>query len=404
MVDDNDLARRDALQKIDLLEQAIKLDPNFVLAYCALATKHDTICLNRAGSSVAELAVDHRALAEKYLDKARHLQPDSGELHLAAAYHYYNTNRDYALALQELEAARSTMPNNAWVECKIGDVARRRGQWDDAIRSYRHAAELDPHDTAALIHLLFVDHALRRYDDLDRVAAELSKRAPGDDSTGTRARIAFESRADLGPWRDYFLHHQPNDTPNEEEPMIVAMYSGDPDEIDRTLAASKLDTFMIDEVPFPRSWYTALAASERGDATAARAAFSLARPVTENEVRIDPVASRPLSTLAIIDAALGHKEDAIREAQLACDLAPFNGAALDAPIARCDLAVVYAWIGETDRAFAELNQVVELPYAGTGWPDRPSYGDLRCNPLWKPLRADPRFGPLVERLAPTPAP
>ncbi len=402
---DNDLlARQDALQKIELLEQAVKLDPNFVLAYCALATKHDTICLNRAGSSVAELAVDHRALAEKYLDMARHLQPDAGEVHIAAAYHYYNTNRDFTLALEELEAARRTLPNNAWLECKTGDIARRRGRWTDAIRSYQRAAELDPHDTAALIHLLYVDHALRRYDDVGRVAAQINARNPGNDFAGTRARIAFESRADPGPWKDYFIHHQPDDVPNEEEPMIVATYSGDPDEMDRTLAASKLEEFMIDEVPYPRAWYTALAACVRGDATAARAAFVLARPTIENEVRIDPIANRPLSTLAIIDAALGRKEDAVREAQRACDLAPFDGSALDAPIARCDLAVVYAWIGDIDRAFDELNKVVQLPYAGTGWPDRPSYGDLRCNPLWKPLRADPRFDLLVRRLAPTPAP
>ena len=193
VADDTTLARQDARRKIDLLEQAIKLDPHFVLAYCALATKHDTIYLNRAGSSVAELTVDHRALAEKYLDKARHLQPDSGEVHIAAAYHYYNTNRDYALALEELEAARRTMPNNAWLECKTGDVARRRGQWTDAIRSYQRAAELDPHDTAALIHLLFVDHALRRYDDFDRVAAQVAARSPGDDSGGVRARTRLKA-------------------------------------------------------------------------------------------------------------------------------------------------------------------------------------------------------------------
>ena len=395
--------RQDEQRRISLLEEAVQLDPNFVLAYCQLANHHDNIFSDRAGSSVAELTVDHRGLAEKYLDTARRLQPDSGEVHLTAAHHYYYANKDYAQAQEELEAARGTMPNNARLESFAGAIARRRGHWAEAIRSYQRADELEPHDTRALMNLLFVYHAQRHYDDFDRVAAEIIARQPGHwNDVGEHSRIVFERWANLEPMRDYLIHFPPEDSPNEEEPMIVATLGGDPDEMDRALAASKLDQFMIAGVALPRAWYTALAARIRGDDTAARAAFALARPTIENEVRVDSTSSRLLSTLAIIDAGLGRKDDAIREAKRACELAPFDGAALDAPIIRCNLAIVYAWTGETDQAFAEMKKLVDLPYAGSDWPDRPSYGDFRRNSVWNPLRADPRFELLLKRLAPVP--
>ena len=103
--------------------------------------------------------------------------------------------------------------------------------------------------------------------------------------------------------------------------------------------------------------------------------------------------------LAIIDAGLGRNEQAVQEAQRACELTTFATNNLYAPMVRCNLAVVYAWTGQNDLAFAELNKLVDRP-AGSNILFQPTYGDFRLNPLWDPLRDDPRFKELSRRLAP----
>ena len=91
------------------------------------------------------------------------------------------------------------------------------------------------------------------------------------------------------------------------------------------------------------------------------------------------------------------------DAKRACELRPLETSSLDAPVVGCNLAVVYAWTGQPDLALAELGRWVDLP-AGSNLPMQPTYGDFRLNPLWDPLRADPRFASLVERLAPAAEP
>jgi hypothetical protein len=79
-------------------------------------------------------------------------------------------------------------------------------------------------------------------------------------------------------------------------------------------------------------------------------------------------------------------------------LEPFENFGLNAPIVRCNLAVVYGWNGQLDLAISELDQLVNRP-AGTNLPAQPTYGDFRRNPLWDPLRNDPRFATIMKRLA-----
>jgi hypothetical protein len=106
-----------------------------------------------------------------------------------------------------------------------------------------------------------------------------------------------------------------------------------------------------------------------------------------------------LSVLAIIDAALGRKAQAIEEAKHACELSAFKSQNLDATTVRSNLAVVYAWTGENDLAIVELRKLVERA-AASHVVCQATYGDFRLNPFWDPLRHDPRFVEIVEKLAP----
>jgi serine/threonine-protein kinase len=101
-----------------------------------------------------------------------------------------------------------------------------------------------------------------------------------------------------------------------------------------------------------------------------------------------------LCALGVVDAALGNKEDAIREGERAVRLLPVSKSAIDGPMLAQYLAVIYAWGGDKDHAIERLAETAKLPGAAL------SYGHLRLHPLWDPLRGDPRFEAIVASLAP----
>ena len=102
-----------------------------------------------------------------------------------------------------------------------------------------------------------------------------------------------------------------------------------------------------------------------------------------------------LSGLSLAYAALGRKDEAIREAKRGVELAPLSHNALDAPIQMRILAEVYAQLGEGDAALEQLAKIVELP----GGPD---YGRLKFDPVWDGIRADPKFQQIMARAAQPP--
>jgi len=99
-----------------------------------------------------------------------------------------------------------------------------------------------------------------------------------------------------------------------------------------------------------------------------------------------------LAEIATLDAGLGRKEEAIRQARHAVELLPIDKDAVNGPTVVADLALVYAWTGELDLALQQLKKVATIP--GT-FETQVTYGDLRFNPRWDDLRADPRFDEIV---------
>ena len=136
-------------KQIDLINEAIKLDPSFVVAYCALAGLHDDYAHYIRDTTPEERAVDHRSLAEAALLQAQRLAPDSGRVHLATAKHLITSLRNSEQARIELDLARRTLPNNPIVERCAGMVAQVEGRWDDALRAFKKAAALEPGSPAA---------------------------------------------------------------------------------------------------------------------------------------------------------------------------------------------------------------------------------------------------------------
>jgi len=393
-------------QKISLLNEAVNRDPRFVLAYCALATAYDTLYQTRNITPAEKRNVDYRTLAEAALEKARRLAPDFGPVHLAMAEHFVLARNAVEQSRLEIDLARQTMPNSAALETSAGSIARRQSRWDDAVRALERAVALEPRVPENLFTLANTYRLMRQYDRFDSVMARLLGVLPPDRAVTYRVFRTFgplESEGELDPLRAAIATVTPEEDASgairDLHNLILALWSHDPDSVSRISARAAETTFVFNRVKYPKSWYEGLAARMRGDKKGAQAAFAVARLEVEKAVMADASDGRGLSLLAMIDAGLGRQEQAVQEAKHACELETFENFAPNAAIVHCNLAVVYAWNGQFDLAISTLEPLVDKP-AGTNLPAQPTYGDFRWNPLWDPLRNDPRFAAIMKRLAP----
>ena len=400
----------DEKRVIPMLEEAIARDPNFVLAYCEMAKWEDEMYFDQSTAPpdvvATTLTVDRRSVAEEALEKARRLQPDSGAVHLALARHALQINRDVEEADLQIQLARRNLPNDGQVEEIAGRVARRKDRWDEALRCFERAVSLEPRDRTLRTILADNYRSMRRYQDYDRAIESLFALTPPDKLAGLpieRACARLEYSADIAPVREAFATqlaaHQLHDNEIAINQVMIALWSHDADAVSR-FVSTKHGFTAWSGVSFPDAWFEALAARIRGDKPAALKAFAIARLQMEERVRVDPTDGSTLSFMAIIDAGLGRTQQAVEEGKRACDLYSFKTYNLRAPLVRCNLAVVYAWTGQNDLAIAELTPLIDRP-ATINLICQPTYGDFRLNPLWDPLRSDPRFEALVQRLAPT---
>jgi len=385
--------KENLLEATRLLEQAIARDPTFFLAYCRLAEAHDLIYFFGSDHTPARLA-----LASTAIQTALRLRPGSGEAHLTLAAHLYRGYGDYEHALDELTLAQRALPNDPLVFELTGFIARRQGRWEESTTDLKRALELDPRNLFFLQQLSFTYDWQHRYRDLASVLDRALKLVPSDPETRVaRALIDFAERADARPVHatiETIIAEDPAAATNiADRWFYIALCERDNFGISRALAVIPPEGISQGSIWSPRAYFEAVAARARGDATVARAAFTVARAEVEKTTHDQPDYAQGLIILGLIDAGLGRKDDGIREGRRAIELVPVSKDAIDGADFILNLAVIYAWTGEKDLALEQLNKVSKLPYA-------PSYGDLRLSPEWDPLRGDPRFEKIVASLAP----
>jgi TolB-like protein/Flp pilus assembly protein TadD/tRNA A-37 threonylcarbamoyl transferase component Bud32 len=386
-------AKDDLFQAVQLLDRAVARDSLFFLAFGELAGAHDRIYFLGFDHSDARLE-----LAESAIQSVRRLRPETGETHLALAQHFYWAYRDYNRARSELEIAQRKLPNESRIPLLSGFIDRRQGRWEKSIEEMNRALELDPRDFSILQQISISYEGLRRYKDmadaLDRALAIAPKDVP---TRVRRAWVDMVSRADTKPLHtiiDTILADEPNAAPVlVDRWILLALRERDPVAAQRALAKMPTDGCYDDNIPFPNGWCEGLVARLRGDDVAARNAFTSARKELEKTVRDQPDYAAALCALGVVDAMLGNQEEAIREGERAVELIPTSKSAIEGPLLIKNLAIIYAWTGHKDRAVERLAEIAKLP-------NDIAYGHLRLNPLWDPLRGDPRFEAIVASLAP----
>ena len=143
----------------------------------------------------------------------------------------------------------------------------------------------------------------------------------------------------------------------------------------------------------PNEWRQAIIARGLSNNARANAALIAARKRVVATLEKQPEDAKTLMVLGQVDAALGRKENALREAQRAVELLPVAKDSVNGYHLLFRLAGIYAQTKETDRALDLLERELPQPYGL-------SYGSLKLDETWDPLRGHPRFEKLVATLAP----
>jgi serine/threonine protein kinase/Tfp pilus assembly protein PilF len=386
-------AKANLLQAADLLNQAIANDSSFFQAYCQLSHTHDLLYFFGFDRPPARLA-----LAESAIQAAFRLRPYSGEAHLARAENLYRGYLDYNGALAELELARQSLPNDPLVFELKGYIERRRGKQQEALQSLERAVDLDPRNFFTLQQIAASYDLLQRYADEATMLERALAIKPGDlDTKIARALVQIDWKADTRPL------HQLIDTirtTNSAELsdfadawLTCALAERDATAARAALNASGENPLSDDVIQFNRPFMEGVIARMTNDSDKARVAFTAARAEQEKVVQAQPNYGPPLCVLGLIDAALGRKEDALREGRRAVELLPVEKDAINGVRMICYLAMIAAWAGEKDLACEQLAMAIHPPAPIT-------YGQLKLLPFWLPLRGDPRFEKIVASLAP----
>ena len=386
--------KADLLQAADLLNQAVARDPSFFRAYCQIAYAHDALYFFGHDHTPARLA-----MAEAAIQAAFRLRPDAGEAHLARAWNLYWGYLDYHGALAELEVGRQTLPNDPQIFYLTGLIQRRQGHCEDSIRTLERAVDLDRRNSGLLQQVAVNYAVLGRYAErqlwLDRVLAF----EPDNTLTKVlRATVDFEWRADTKPLHqtiDSVRATSPAAVPSIADWWLVCALA------ERDAAAARHALIAAGENPINlgidvlsnRPFMEGVIARMAKDDDKARSAFTAARAEQEKIVEAEPNFGPPWCVLGLIDAALGHKEEALREGRRAVELLPVEKDAIRGPAMIKYLAMIAAWVGDNDLACQQLVVAARPPLTVT-------YGQLKLLPFWDPLRGDPRFEQIVASLAP----
>jgi tetratricopeptide (TPR) repeat protein len=297
------------------------------------------------------------------------------------------------------EQARQLLPNSSLIPDALAYIARRRGQWDRSESYFNDAERLDPRDVNLLTQRALSYLSLRRFTEALRKLDQVLDITPDDvDTLAAKAAIA-EAEGDLPRAAALLapLHPNADDTPALETQVYQAILEGRPAPIIPRLkeTLAKPDPalgYLNGELRFWLGWAQEVA----GDHASAKESWRQARSDLEPFLKEQPENHRLIGDLALTNMGLGDKAVALTLAERVMAAIPIEKDAWQGPAPIEILARVAAQIGERDRAMAALQKLLSIPYNGalaSGVPLTPAL--LRLDPMFDPLRNDPRFQKLV---------
>jgi TolB-like protein/class 3 adenylate cyclase/Tfp pilus assembly protein PilF len=383
------------------LKEAVRLDPEFALAWALLSyidaigyrtlTLQPTVALREEARQAAETALT--------------LQANLGEAVLAKGYYHYSCLLDYDTAVRYFEQARPLLPNSSRIPESLAYVERRRGQWERSESYFNEAERLDPRNVNLLSQHAISYVALRRFPEALRKLDQVLNITPDDVDTLAEKAVIAQAEGDLPRASALLapLHPNADDSGALETQVYQAILERRSAQIIPRLKEilAKPDPalgYINGELRFWLGWAQEVA----GDHAAAQESWRQARSELEPFLKEQPDNFVLIGDLALTNMGLGDKAAALALAERAMAAVPIEKDALTGPTPIETLARVAAQLGEPDRAIAALQKLLAIPYAGLlatqNAPLTPAL--LRLDPMFDPLRNDPRFQKLVA--SPTP--
>ena len=373
-----------------LYESAVANDPNFALAYARLAYLKARLYWYNTDPSPQ--AID---AARNAAERALALQPDLAEAHLSMGYVHYWGHRDYDQALAEFDKARKTLPNGANVLTAIAFVHRRLGKMEQALNELKRAAALSPRDNllarevgSTLVYMRRYSEAIPQYDralvlvpdDIETQTGRVSAlQMSGDLDAASRALATIPAGIDPEGWVS-FARWQ----------LALAMHQPDA----ALTALEHAPKWLVNSWPnsrVPVALLRAQALVDKREAGLARTAFLEAEQALQGLLEKPRAQAATQSYLALAYAGLGQKEAALESGRRAIENLPASRDVIIGGSYLTQLAMAEAQVGEKQSALDHIEQLLAIP-AGHAM----SRASLRFDPVWDPLRSDPRFQKLCE--------
>jgi TolB-like protein len=380
---------RNTLAAVEHFTQAVKLDPKFAVAWAWLARMSALGYFNSAGSNVAAL----RETAKDAVAKVTQLQPNLGEAFLAEGYFHYYCERNYDAALASFEKARQSAPKASEPLEGLALVSRRKGDWQRSLEYFRQATEVDPRNISLLASNGETHAQMREYSLALKIYDQILEISPDNaDALASKAEI-YQSAANLSE-AAMLLSRMRSDPSSEDfsvqiQQRIYERRFADAIAMVRDAAASG-DQPLGAKANY--GWMLADLKQFSGDTIGARIAWQQLRNEAES-LRRTKGELFATEVLALAYAALGDQ----RMALAILDQVSVN--ALNVGVLAYLRARIAVYAGNKDSAVEQLATSAHNPVPGAFGA---TYGDLKLNPVWDPLRGDPRFEKIVALLAPKP--
>jgi TolB-like protein/Flp pilus assembly protein TadD len=379
-------------QSEQLYERAIQLDPNFALAIACYSQLESWIM------HTFERTPERREKARALAERALQLQPDLPEAHLALGFSYYYGDNNYDAALKEFEITQRGLPNESEVYLAIGAIQRRQGKWAESTANLEKAVSLNPKDIWPLQNLAFNYAMLRNYDAANKTIDRALALSPTAlEPLQVKSELAIADKGDFSVAEKAFAAVKSVPMTNEQK-LKTAGSRADVFLLERKYRegleqAESLPDDQLAALPaalFNKYYCIGFARKSLHDETGARAAFLKAKNAAEEQVKRSPDSEDVHLQLAKALAQLNEKDAALAEAQRATQLLPESKDAFGGPEITFGLAQVYTILGDNNRAIEILDGLLSRP-------SRVTVQSLKVNPIWDPLRSDPRFQALMQK-------